>query len=141
MVSRAVWQQCVQGLLLICEKAPVGDASHPAHQIKVETRTWLHGYITDRGVRDEEEWKKVARDWANAADTGSPFMEKGLIRIFLEDFSKWLEVNRGENLKPRALGKRRLGRVGARAENANVRTGEARTTTRVWVLPETFQPL
>ena len=141
MVSRAVWQQCVQGLLLICEKAPVGDASHPAHQIKVETRTWLHDYITDRGVRDEEEWKKVARDWANAADTGSPFMEKGLIRIFLEDFSKWLEVNRGENLKPRALGKRRLGRVGARAENANVRTGEARTTTRVWVLPETFQPL
>ena len=140
VVSRAVWQQCVQGLMLICEKMPVGDASHSAHEIKVETRTWLHDYITDRGVREEEEWEKVARGWANAADRGSPFMKEGLIQIFLEDFGKWLEVNRGEKLESRALGKPRLGQVGAETKMINVGIGEARTTKSVWVLPETFQP-
>ena len=49
VVSRVVWRQCIQGLMLICEKVPVGDASHSAQEIKVETRTWLHDYITDRG--------------------------------------------------------------------------------------------
>ena len=140
VVSREVWRQCIQGLKLISEKVPVGNASHSAQDIKVETRTWLHDYITDRGVRDEEESEKVARDWANAPDTGSPFMKKGLIRIFLGDFGKWLEVNRGKNLKSRALGKPRLGRVGAEAGSINVRISETRTTRSVWVLPETFQP-
>ena len=140
VVSRVVWGQCIQGLMLICEKVPVVDASHSAQEIKVETRTWLHDYITDRGVREEEEWVKVARDWANAADRGYPFMKEGLIRIFLEDFGKWLEVNRGENLESRALGKPRLGQVGAEAKKINVGIGEGRTTTIVWVLPEIFQP-
>ena len=140
VVSRAVWRQCLQGLMLICEKVPVGDAIRSAQEIKVETRTWLHDYITYRGVREEEEWEKVARGWANAADRGSPFMKEGLICIFLEDFGKWLEVNRGENLESRALGKPRLGRVGAEAKPINVGIGEARTTKSVWVLPETFQP-
>ena len=140
VVSRAVWQQCLQGLMLIREKVPVGDASHSVQEIEVETRTWVHDYITDRGVREEEEWEKVARGWANAADRSSPFMKDGLICIFLEDFRKWLEVNRGENLKSRALGKPRLGQVGAKAKNINVGIGEARTTKRVWVLPATFQP-
>ena len=140
VVSRVVWRQCIQGLMLICEKVPVGDASHSAQEIKVETRTWLHDYITDRGVREEEEWEKVARGWANAADRGSPFMKEGLIRIFLEDFGKWLEVNRGEHLESRALGKPRLGQVGAEAKKINVGIGEGRTTKSVWVLPEIFQP-
>ena len=117
----------------------IGDASHSAQEIKVETRTWLHDYITDRGVR-EEEWEKVARGWANAADRGSPFMKEGLIRIFLEDFGKWLEVNRGKNLESRALGKPRLGQVGAEAKKTNVGIGKGRTTKSVWVLPEIFQP-
>ena len=140
VVSRAVWQQCLQGLMLIREKVPVGDASHSVQEIEVETRTWVHDYITDRGVREEEEWEKVARGWANAADRGSPFMKEGLIRIFLEDFGKWLEVNRGENLESRALGKPRLGQVGAEAKKTNVGIGEGRTTKSVWVLPEIFQP-
>ena len=138
VVSRAVWRQCLQGLMLICEKVPVGDAIRSAQEIKVETRTWLHDYITYRGVREEEEWEKVARGWANAADRGSPFMKEGLIRIFLEDFGKWLEVNRGKNLKSRALGKPRLGQVGAEAKKTNVGIGEGRTTKSVWVLPEIF---
>ena len=73
-------------------------------------------------------------------DRGSPFMKEGLIRIFLEDFGKWLEVNRGKNLESRALGKARLGQVGAEAKMINVGIGEARTTKSVWVLPEIFQP-
>ena len=140
VVSREVSRQCIDGLMLISERAPAGDAGHSAQDITVETRTWLHDYITDRGVRDEEESEKAARDWANAADTGSPLMKNGLVRIFLWDFRKWLEVNRGKNLKPRALGKPRLGRVGPRAGSVNVRIGETRTTRSVWVLPETFQP-
>ena len=67
-------------------------------------------------------------------------MKNGLIRIFLGDFGKWLEVNRGKNLKSPALGNPRLGRVGAKADIINVRIGETRTTKSVWVLPETFQP-
>ena len=140
VVSREVWRQCIDGLMLISEKASAGDAGHSAQDITVETRTWLHDYITDRGVRDEEDSEKAARDWANAADTGSPLMKKGLVQIFLWDFRKWLEVNRGKNLKPHSLGKPRLGRVGARAGSVNVRIGEKRTTRSVWVLPETFQP-
>ena len=36
-VSKKIWEQRVQAMLLACEEIEVGDASHPAQ----ETRLWL----------------------------------------------------------------------------------------------------
>ena len=67
------------------------------------------------------------------------FLMDGLIRIFLEDFSKWLEVNRNRNMDSHTLG-RRMRQVSARPDKVNVYVGGGRTTRSVWVLIDEFRP-
>lgn len=119
VVSPQVWHQCVRGLMLLREKET--------------TTTWLHDYLTDRGVQDEEEWEK-------AAQVRLPFLRQAHICISLEDFGKWLAVNRGIKIRSSALGKPQLGRLGAKSQPLNVYIEGTRTTRNVWILPDTFQP-
>ena len=123
-VSGPVWRDLVQAIQRRCEDVGAGDPSHPAQ----ETRTWLRRYLACRGVTGEEEWQ-------NAARLGFPFLRGGQILIFLRDLRGWLEVKQGRDLDPRVLRQ-----VGAERKLVNVRTGKARTTRSVWVLPEEFQP-
>jgi hypothetical protein len=119
-----VWTDLVEAIRRRCEDVGAGDPSHPAQ----ETRTWLRGYLACRGVTGEEEWE-------NAARRGVPFLRGGRILIFLRDFRGWLEVKQGRSLPSRVLRQ-----AGAERKLVNVRTGRARTTRSVWVLPEEFQP-
>ena len=123
-VPGPVWRELVEAIRRRCEDVGAGDPGHPAQ----ETRTRLRGYIACRGVTGEEEWE-------NAARLGVPFLRGGRILIFLRDFRGWLEVNRGRDLDSRVLRQ-----AGAERKLVNVRTGRARTTRSVWVLPEEFQP-
>ena len=123
-VPGPVWRELVEAIRRRCEDVGAGDPGHPAQ----ETRTRLRGYIACRGVTGEEEWE-------NAARRGVPFLRGGRILIFLRDFRGWLEVNRGRDLDSRVLRQ-----AGAERKLVNVRTGRARTTRSVWVLPEEFQP-
>ena len=123
-VSGPAWRDLVQAIRRRCEDVGAGDPSHPAQ----ETRTRLRGYLACRGVTGEEEWE-------NAAQRGGPFLRGGQILIFLRDFRGWLEVNHGGDLDSRVLRQ-----AGAERKLVNVRTGRARTTRSVWVLPEEFQP-
>lgn len=123
-VPGPVWKDLVEAIRRRCEDVGAGDPGHPAQ----ETRTRLRGYIACRGVTGEEEWE-------NAARRGVPFLRGGHILIFLRDFRGWLEVKQGRSLPSRVLRQ-----AGAERKLVNVRTGRARTTRSVWVLPEEFQP-
>ena len=127
-VSEPAWEKRIQAILLLCEEVDVGDASHPAQ----ETRTWIMDYLIERYIRSEDEWEEAVQRLV-------PFLMDGLIRIFLEDFSKWLEANRNRNLDSHALG-RRMRQVSARPDKVNVYVGGGRTTRSVWVLTDEFRP-
>ena len=87
VVSPEVWGRYAQAILRLCEDVGAGDPGDPDQE---ETRSWLDGYLIERYVRDEKEWEEVARDWDNAAQRQVPFLKRGLIRIFREDFIEWL---------------------------------------------------
>ena len=127
-VSGTIWDKRIQAILQLCEPVDVGDASHPAQ----ETRTWVHDYLIDRYVREEEDRDK-------AIERRFPYLEDGLIRIFLEDLSKWLDVTLVKKMDTHTLG-RRMRMIHAAPERVNVRIAGARTTRSVWILPDEFQP-
>ena len=130
--SSVVWRQCVQALLRICEEVTVGDPSHLDEGTAAETHSWVDDYLTDRGVRSEDEWEK-------AAQRRFPFIIEDRIRIFLNDFGKWLDGTLNKKLDNHALGQR-LRRIGADPGQVHIRVGGARTTRSIWILPDVFQP-
>ena len=73
-VSKKIWEQRVQAMLLACEEIEVGDASHPAQ----ETRLWLAEYLLEKPPREDEEWEK-------AAEAKQPFIRNGRVHIFMDD--------------------------------------------------------
>ena len=127
-VSGAVWETRVQAILSLCEDEDLGEASHPED----ETRTWVHDYLIERHVRSEDEWEK-------AAQRRFPFIKWGRIRIFRDDFGRWLDTNLGRKLDINTLAQG-LKRIKAAPERIHIQVGGARTTRSVWVLPEIFQP-
>ena len=138
VVSPEVWGRYAQAILRLCEDVGAGDPVQ-------ETRSWLDGYLIERYVRDEKEWEEVARDWDNAAQRQVPFLKRGRIRIFREDFIEWLGKKLDKRLGLHELG-RRLRLVEAERKSVNVyvwdcRTRRTRRTSRsVWILPDTFHP-
>ena len=102
----------------------LGTESTEANQ----PQTYRAKIRVERYVRDEEEWEK-------AVQTRYPFLRGGLIHIFLEDLSKWLDVNRSKNLDSHALG-RWMRLTGAEPDKVNIRIGGSRTSRSVWMLPE-----
>ncbi len=127
-VAGAAWEKRIQAILRLAEDVDVGDASHPVQ----ETRTWIMDYLIERYVRDEEEREK-------AALVRYPYMKDGLIRIFLEDFSKWLDVNFGKKLDSHELA-RKMRRIGGEPDHINLTIGGARTSRNCWKLPDSFHP-
>ena len=125
-VSRKVWEQRVQAMLLACEEIEVGDASHPAQ----ETRVWISEYLLEKPPRSEDEWEK-------AAEVKQPFIGGGQVCIFLEDLRRWLDLTTGEQLTSHAMG-RRLRLCSAEPDQVNVRIGKSRTTRICWRLPQEY---
>ena len=142
VVSPEVWGRYAQAILRLCEDVGAGDPGDPDQE---ETRSWLDGYLIERYVRDEKEWEEVARDWDNAAQRQVPFLKRGLIRIFREDFIEWLGKKLDKRLGLHERGRRlRLveaepGRVNVHVEDCRTRRTR-RTSRSVWKLPDTFQP-
>ena len=140
--SAEVWGRYAQAILRLCEDVGAGDPIDPERE---ETRYWLDGYLIERYVRDEKEWEEVARDWDNAAQRQVPFLKRGLIRIFREDFIEWLGKKLDKRLGLHERGRRlRLveaepGRVNVHVEDCRTRRTR-RTSRSVWKLPDTFQP-
>ena len=124
-VSRRDWEKRVQAILLVCEEVDVGDASHPTQQ----AHTWVTDYLMDRGVREE--------DWEKAAQSHYPFIREERVRIFMEDFRRWLDVKRNTVLNPHEAG-RRLRQMGAEPDKVNVIVGNRRTSRGCWELPQEF---
>ena len=134
-VSGAVWEKCIQAILLLCEDVSVGDPSHPAQQTRAETRSWLHDYLVDRGVRGEEDYKA-------AVEACQPFVKDGCVHLStLDDFIDWLDVNRGQHIDPQTLGRRmRLAMPEIERQKVNFYVGYVgragrRTTRSCWRLP------
>ena len=127
-VSKRIWEQRVQAMLLACEEIEVGDASHPAQ----ETRLWLAEYLLEKPPREDEEWEK-------AAEAKQPFLRKGRVHIFMDDLRKWLELAVGDQMTSHALG-RRLRLCMAQPGQVNIRIGNTRTTRTCWMLSEEHAP-
>ena len=127
-VSTAVWETRLQAILRTCEEDDAGEASHPND----ETRNWVHDYLIERYVRSEDDWEK-------AAQRRFPFIIGDRIRIFLNDFGKWLDGTLNKKLDNHVLGQR-LRRIGADPGQVHLQVSGARTTRSIWVLPDIFQP-
>ena len=115
-VSKRIWEQRVQAMLLACEEIEVGDASHPAQ----ETRLWLAEYLLKKPPREEDEWEK-------AAEAKQPFLRNGRVHVFMDDVRRWLKLAVGNQVTSQALG-RRLRLCMAQPEQVNIRIGNTRTT-------------
>ena len=127
-VSKKIWEQRVQAMLLACEEIEVGDASHPAQ----ETRLWLAKYLLKKPPREDEEWEK-------AAEAKQPFLRNGRVHVFMDDLRKWLELAVGNQMTSYALG-RRLRLCMAQPGQVNIRIGNTRTTRACWMLSEENTP-
>ena len=127
-VSKKIWEQRVQAMLLACEEIEVGDASHPAQ----ETRLWLAKYLLEKPPREDEEWEK-------AAEAKQPFLRHGRVHVFMDDLRRWLELAVGNQMTSRALG-RRLRLCMAQPGQVNIRIGNTRTTRACWMLSEENTP-
>ena len=127
-VSTVVWETRLQAILRACEDDDVGEASHPND----ETRTWVYDYLIERYIHSGDQWEK-------AAQRRFPFIIGNRVRIFLDDFSRWLDASLGRKLDNHALGQR-LRRIKADPGQVHLRVRGARTTRGIWVLPDIFQP-
>ena len=123
---RKVWEARVQAMLTACEEVDLGDHSHPAQ----ETRRWLDEYLLEKPPREEMEWEK-------GAEAKMPFLRNERTYIFLENFRRWLEMTRSEQMTSRALAQR-VRQAGALPETIGVRVGTAKTTRSCWALPLEF---
>ncbi len=126
-VSAKAWEKRVQAIRKLAEDTEARDASHPAQ----EARRWMVDYLIDRGVRDNKEWKVAAR-------ARYPYRSERWISVFLEDFTRWLEVNRSVTLTSHQGG-RKMRQIGAELDKVNIHIGTTRTSRSCWVLPEGFQ--
>ena len=120
----AQWRDRVQAFLRAAIVEDVGDASHPA----AETRAWLTAYLSEHTPQDEISKAIISR---------VPFMQNGRTHIFLERFTRWVDLSFNQQVTAFSMGQR-LKLVDARQETINTKMNGSRTTRSTWRLPAEF---
>ncbi len=114
------WDRRVAALGRICEEVDVGEASRPVD----ETMEWLDRYMTENTATDKLDQAAIAL---------SPFIHKGTVHFFSDDFRKWVESHPGVKLSPHQMGQR-LRQCGWHTEainfNINDKAANSRRSTR-----------
>ena len=119
--GKKAWEARAQALINIREDIALGDASFP----REETMEWLDRYLSARGVTDDDATAAVA--------AGTPFIEKGQVKIILDDFRAWVKFNVELELS-RVEMAQRLHQAGATASKVNITVNGKRTSRSCWVV-------
>ena len=120
----AQWRDRVQAFVRAAVVEDVGDASNPA----TETRAWLTAYLSEHTPQD---------DISKAIISRVPFMQNSRTHIFLERFTRWVDLSFNQIVSTFSMGQR-LKLVGSKQETINTELNGARTTRSTWRLPGEF---
>ena len=120
----AQWRDRVQAILQAAVIEDVGDASHPA----TETRAWLTAYLSEHTPQEEISMAIIAR---------VPFMHHHHAHIFMERFTRWVDLSFNQTVSAFSMGQR-MKLIGGRQETINTEMNGSRTTRSTWRLPPEF---
>jgi len=111
------WDIVIDALMAIMEDQEVGTEGTDRGMAE----SWINDYLTSKSVCEDEK---------SAKELMLPYKSFGKVRIFSNDFMRWINLNHGRNFTPRAVGML-LRIAGCHPGKVN----DGKTSRSVWEMP------